>query len=221
MWQNLGLEKSFDCIFIDIPGHGKADPIGQAEISIAEMADAVFESIEKLNLSQYSIVGHSLGGYIALEMLNRSAKVDKCVLMNSNFWNDSEAKKADRLRVVDIVRKNKKLFISAALPGLFAYPENFPNELKELIAEANKMSSESIVAITHAMRNRSDFSEQMKSWEEKIAIIQGELDNSTTLADMNSKVQNQKMLMLPDCGHMSHFEWPEKVRLFLEAFLLS
>jgi pimeloyl-ACP methyl ester carboxylesterase len=219
MWEHLHLDEFFDCIFIDLPGHGLSGEIEQKDISIADMAEHILETLSPLQLEKLHVVGHSLGGYVALEILDRCTIAEKCVLMNSNFWTDSDEKKADRLRVVDLIKKNKELFLKAALPGLFAYPELYKKELTQLVREAQKMSEHSISAVTLAMRTRKDFSKQLLDWGDRIGIIQGELDTSTTFDDMKARILKQKMLMLPACGHMSHFERSNSVRLFMKEFL--
>ena len=52
---------------IDLPGHGASDRSAAADYSIAGIAGAVAEAIGKLGLSQPILVGHSLGGAVALQ----------------------------------------------------------------------------------------------------------------------------------------------------------
>ena len=65
------LGQSHRCIAIDLPGHGNSsdahDP--HATYSIAGYADAVIEVLEALDIDQVVVVGWSLGGHVAYEMM--------------------------------------------------------------------------------------------------------------------------------------------------------
>jgi pimeloyl-ACP methyl ester carboxylesterase len=54
---------------LDLPGHGKS--AGPALRSIAHMADWVAELLDKLQISQAALVGHSMGALIALDLAGR------------------------------------------------------------------------------------------------------------------------------------------------------
>ncbi|MDB2373689.1 alpha/beta fold hydrolase [Psychrosphaera haliotis] len=51
---------------IDAPGHGDSDTV--VPLSIANMANAVSDFIKQLNVGPVQILGHSLGGKIAMEI---------------------------------------------------------------------------------------------------------------------------------------------------------
>ena len=54
---------------LDLPGHGKS--CGPALNTIAEMADRVAALLDKLEISQATLVGHSMGALIALDLAGR------------------------------------------------------------------------------------------------------------------------------------------------------
>ena len=54
-------------IFIDLPGHGASELSDFSETpSIDFMADEVLKVLNLLTLESYSIIGHSMGGYVGL-----------------------------------------------------------------------------------------------------------------------------------------------------------
>lgn len=64
---------------IDAPGHGDSDTLSL--LSLGNMADAVYEFIQQQDLSKVSILGHSLGGKIAMELaLKYPDSVDKLLV---------------------------------------------------------------------------------------------------------------------------------------------
>jgi pimeloyl-ACP methyl ester carboxylesterase len=64
----------YHLISFDLPGHAESDdaPDGDRTFSRTGLADLVVELLGKLEIDQAAIVGVSLGGHIAVEMLARS-----------------------------------------------------------------------------------------------------------------------------------------------------
>ncbi|MDQ4142622.1 MAG: alpha/beta hydrolase, partial [Actinomycetota bacterium] len=55
-------------IFYDLRGHGLSKPVGDAEFSIHTLAEDLLAVIEDRELEQVVLVGHSIGGMIAMEL---------------------------------------------------------------------------------------------------------------------------------------------------------
>ncbi len=205
MWNVLDLNNYARLILIDLPGHGKSNLEGIDSMqSMAEMVKAV---IDKEDIGSYDVLGHSMGGYVALELKEMDARCNQLLLMNSNVWSDGPQKVLDRQRVADLVQTKKKHFISEAIPNLFQSPENHPSEVKALIAEAVLMESEAIARASIAMSQRRDFSEAVSSGEKQITVIQGENDPIAPKDRMEPIMANQiENFHVVPSGHMAHLE---------------
>jgi pimeloyl-ACP methyl ester carboxylesterase len=212
MWDYLNFDlEHFECLYIDLPGHGKS-PTFEAEPSISGMAEYVRETLQHIQFVPDAIVGHSMGGYVALELIQILDSHTKCILLNSNFWDDSEQKKQDRNRVIDVVNHNKDFFIREVIPGLFSNPMFFQQAVNDLISEACTMSVKAITDSTAAMRDRKNNSELTKHHE--IHVIQGEFD---ALIPYDYVLEMQKEFpfnihLIPNAGHMAHIESSEKTK---------
>ena len=133
---------------------------------------------------------------------------------------DSDQKKIDRSRVVDIVEKNKSLFIRTAIPNLFLEQEKFRTEINLLIQQAEKMSVKAIQLATIAMRNRDSLKLFFENNLENIHIIYGELDRLVPLKRLKEELNYPTNISVIDKGgHMCHLEKKnEVVSLFKEYF---
>jgi len=207
MWEYLPLEGlNTYCLLIDLPGHGQSSLNDSAEIpSIRFMAEEVFRVLQAENVEEFTIIGHSLGAYVGLELMQLST-CQKLILLNSNCWTDDEQKRRDRLRVAELVFKAKKHFIREAIPGLFGRPNEFQSEIKQLIAEANHMSADAIAYAALAMRERTDYTEEVLANPSKYVFIHGELDTLVSSEQMSSCLPGIRVHFLPNAGHMSHME---------------
>ena len=223
MWEPLNLtELPGTKLLIDFPGHGKSPLSDPTEIpSMKFMADEVAKVISKINPTQYRIVGHSMGGYVALELAANTpkgiSKPSHVTLLNSNCWSDSEAKQADRLRVARIAYTGKELFINEAIPNLFARPEEFQKQIAALKQEAKAMTSEAIAYAALAMRTRADYTELVLKNPSCFKIIHGALDRLVSLEELHQRLTTaacQKMpeiTVITNAGHMAHWETTEAV----------
>lgn len=221
MWKEVRFPENYPRIEIDLPGHGNSR---QSELlcdSIREMAEAVLVILNDLDVLNFHIIGHSMGGYVGLEVKRIEARAQKLMLLNSNFWTDSKQKVKDRIRVAEIVRTNQSHFIYEVIPNLFLNPQRFDVEVKELIREAMEMSPESIAKASIAMSKRDDFTEFVRSWSTEITCIQGVEDRIVQVTEMRQALTggDVKYIEIEDVGHMAHFEAPEKLNELVSVFL--
>jgi len=198
-------------VLIDLPGHGESILTETSVIpSIRFMAQQVLDVLNELSITQFSIVGHSLGAYVGLELC-QLAPCQKLIFLNSNCWSDDEQKRRDRLRVADLVYKAKQHFIREAIPGLFGRPADFQEEINELVKEANHMSSDAIAYAALAMRERTDYTEEVIANPMKYVFVHGELDKLVSSEQLTSQLPGIRVHLLPNAGHMSHMESSEEV----------
>lgn len=210
MWDYLPLkELKVQVIQIDLPGHGASACLTNEPPSICEMAKEVLKVVAELNLELFSVVGHSMGGYVALEVQAISSNCEKVVLLNSNFWSDAPEKRNDRKRIAQIVQTSKNLFLNEAIPNLFSDLLKFEKAIKDLLTEAKGLSSDGISYASIAMANREDFSEKIHESKMNISVIQGEIDRIVPIDKMDIEIwADIPYYKLPQTGHMSHIENP-------------
>jgi pimeloyl-ACP methyl ester carboxylesterase len=225
MWDYLALEQlNFQKIFIELPGHGQSALRDDSENpSLNFYANEVQKVLAFLKVEKFSIVGHSLGAYVALILKEQNGSCQKVVLLNSNFWADSEQKKKDRLRVAEIAFKAKKVFINEAIPNLFGKVELFQNEIDSLKEEAMKIEPESIAYTALAMRERNDYSEVIAENPTDYFIIHGDLDRLVTtqfLTEQTKPIFREQLanhvFIIKEAGHMAHIETSEMVMQLLK-----
>jgi pimeloyl-ACP methyl ester carboxylesterase len=223
MWNYLQFPKDvFQCIYVDIPGHGKSAPLKDENASITSLAQSICNELVSKGITTFDLVGHSMGGYVALEIARIVKFSPKVILLNSNFWEDSTEKKLNRDRVISIISKNKDLFIQEAIPGLFINPIAHKSSIETLISEAKDISIEGITYVSLAMRNRSDLTCFAQSIANRLVCIQGEKDAIVTEQEMVLKsVDLIPYITIPNAGHMSHIEASKVVEKTITDLLLD
>lgn len=222
MWDYLNFSKTaISSIYVDIPGHGKSQVLDDTP-TISALAREIIQTLSNHNIHSFDLVGHSMGGYVALEIAKQVSFEPKVILLNSNFWDDTIEKKNNRNRVINIIEKNKELFIQEAIPGLFIRPTENKKAIDALIKEAKTISNEGIIYASRAMRDRLDLTDFAISIANRLVCLQGEKDGIVPLAEMEKKCGNIiPYITLPNTGHMSHIEVDKIVEDTLIKLLLD
>lgn len=72
-------------IAVDLPGHGLSEkPIGESHYTTQALGDAILGLAAVLGLRRFSVVGHSMGGAIGLDLATRGKrKLDRLVLVGT------------------------------------------------------------------------------------------------------------------------------------------
>jgi pimeloyl-ACP methyl ester carboxylesterase len=211
MWKPFipTLSKNHRIVSLDLLGHGASGCIGTVH-SMEDMADAVKAVLIELKIKNCIVIGHSMGGYVALAYAEKNQdEVKGLCLMNSTPQADSKEKKTNRDRAILAVQKSKNSFVRISITNLFR-PKNrtiFSKELKKVKTEALKISTEGIVAALAGMKIRKDRTKLFQKLKDNKMMIIGKRDpvlDYDSLIDL-TKNTNTIVVEFPD-GHMSHIE---------------
>ncbi|AQS94472.1 alpha/beta hydrolase [Polaribacter sp. BM10] len=224
MWKTITneLSKKNRIITIDLPGHGNSDCLGYVH-SMNLFADTIHAVLKHLRIRKYFIIGHSLGGYVALAMAKeKTINVKGICLMNSTTADDSEERKKLRIRANKMVQQNFENMIKMSVSNLF-HQENtlkFKEEINQVKTEALQTSLQGYIAANEGMKNRPNSLEFLKESTFKKLMIIGENDrilNADALIE-EAKKTNSEYVILPS-GHMSHIENTTELIATLKDFV--
>ena len=92
MWSSVidVFKYTHQIITLDLLGHGKTDCLGYIH-TVEENANIIYEIIKKHQIKKATLIGHSLGGYVALAFAElHKSLVEKICLVNSTPFADSD-----------------------------------------------------------------------------------------------------------------------------------
>lgn len=212
-------------IVLDEPGFGKSSEI-IAPNSIDAIAKQVKEVLDSEGISKVSVIGHSMGGYIALALIDLyPGLVSRLCLFHSQLFADDAAKKADRKKLIAFIEKNgTELWMREFYAGLFA--EGNRNRLSSTIKlftdKGIQYNKQSVINTIEALMNRPDRTQVLEQFEGPVLFIVGKLD--TAIAEKNSLAQLDIpdvsfVEMLEDVAHMGIFEAPAETKNAIEELL--
>lgn len=209
------LYKQVRVVTLDLPGHGISVIRGRIH-TMDWLSDVVADTLKALGIERCTLVGHSMGGYVALAFCERHAPMlEGLVLLSSTPNPDSEEKRANRLREIDLVRAGKKESIARVAPAAGFAEENrrrMHDEIEDLIEQTLITEDNGIVALLAGMRERKDQNEMLRKSTVRQLFILGREDDYIPLESAEALVAahpQAQVVWLEHAGHMGFLEEPE------------
>lgn len=213
--------KKYRVITIDLLGHGESDSLGYVH-EMEENANAVNEVLENLKIEKAIILGHSMGGYVALAFAELyPQKIQKLVLLNSTSKEDSAEKKLNRTRAIKAVKQNYVNFVSLAIANLFSENNRLrlENEIEKVREQALKTPLQGIIASLEGMKIRKDREWLLQENRFPVLLILGKKDPVLNYEDSLSQIEDTTVELISfEDGHMSHIENKEELKPILLDF---
>jgi pimeloyl-ACP methyl ester carboxylesterase len=226
VWNGLvdELKNDFRLIVPDLPGHGHSE-VSENVQTMESMAEAIMHLLHHLNIEKCFVVGHSLGGYVALAYLEKYPKMVMGIsLFHSSPYADTEEKKLNRDREIELIKAGKKDQIyNLHTPKTFAN-ENVPlfaEQIEKLKSTAKKTENDGIIAILEGMKVRPSRAELLKNTKVPVQYIIGRKDNFIPMQILEKLElpENADVVILDNSGHMGMFEEKEKAVEAIRRFV--
>lgn len=209
---------------IDLLGHGKTECLGYIH-TIEDQANMVFAVLQNLQIKKATIIGHSMGGYVALAFAELYPEYLKSlVLMNSTALEDSAERKKNRERAIKMVKKDYASFVRLSISNLFSQENRklLVNEIENTKTEALKTPLQGIIAAQEGMKIRKDRQLLLHSLKIPVLLILSQKDPVLDFEENKKQIKNLNIQLatLPD-GHMSHIENKNELLAILLKFITS
>lgn len=208
------LIESHKVICIDLPGFGKSGIVEESH-TMELMADVVNTVAISESIGRFTIIGHSMGGYVSLATADKyPEKLSGLVLFHSQGAADDKQAKINRDRTIEVVKNNHSKFISAFIPTLFAECniEKYKSEIDSLTQTCLATNDQGIIAALSGMRDRKDYVSLLETIDIPILFIIGKQDSKIPLEKINQQIMLPKIsetLVLDKVGHMGFIEAKE------------
>lgn len=225
MWNYLAdsLSTQYRVICPDLPGFGNSELTHPIQ-SLEEVAEQLEGWMQAEQIQNPIVMGHSLGGYVALALLERMGNRIKAIgLLHSTAFGDDLDKKEMRNRTLTFLKKHGAAkFVTSFVPQLF--PDHRRIELAEAMAQAiedgKRSSLEGLLAYTVAMRDRKDRLGVLQQFAGPKLLQAGTLDGSVKIE--SSRAQQEAYthyIELEGVGHLGMVEEKEKTLAVVQDFV--
>lgn len=227
VWDNQtgALSKSCRLIIPDLPGSGRSSAL-QGPTSMEGLADVIKDFLDRLQIDQCTLIGHSMGGYISLAFAAMYPdRLNAFGLFHSTARPDSEEKKATRRKAIDFIRANGSApFIRQSTPNLYSpyTREHRPELIEENIAKYSGFAPESLISYYEAMIARPDRTDLLRQSICPVLFLIGRDDNVIPMQqalEQSYLPSTSHISILDNTGHMGMLENPEKTNQLIADFI--
>lgn len=217
------LANNYRVISIDLPGHGEST-LHNAPYTMYKYAESINTVIEKENIDKAFIIGHSMGGYVALAFAEKHPSIlSGLCLFHSTPFADNEDKKNTRTETIKQIEKGRRDEIcSDHSKSIYSSEniENFKIEISKGEQIAKKITKEGIIASILTMKNRNNKGNILKHLNVPFLYISGKKDKFIPISIIN-KIEMPliyEINILENSGHMGFIEEKEKSLKYINDF---
>ena len=214
------VSKGFKVIAFDQRGHGRTD-VGSEGVGSRQMVDDYLAILRAYDVSGGILVGHSMGGFLAIRALierptEMASHLRGCVLM-ATFAGDINRKNLQNRIQIPMIQSGlmSKLIRSDTSAAFFAKSvigdEKHPAMMNAFTATFRKSNLKQLVPILTAFV-KEDRYDQLGNVSLPCRIVVGEKDKTTPPFHtdwLHRGIKGSTLKRIPKMGHMLNWESPE------------
>lgn len=227
MWDHQvdALKHDFRVITFDLRGMGQSKT-QDSHYTLEVLVDDFFSLLDHLKLEKVSVVGFSMGGYIALRAMERqAAKFKGLVLVDTQSAADSDPAKLKRAEGIRAIKTTGlKDFGQKFLQGAVCEKTRKENPalVEKMLQVITSNTPTGLMSGLIALMSRTDTTAFLSSIQVPTLIIVGDEDTITpekTAQLMKDQISGSELSIVSDSGHFSPLEASQSVSDSLAIFL--
>lgn len=205
------LADAADCVVTDV----------SRGASMAELASAALDAAPE----RFALVGLSMGGYVALEVLSRAPdRVEALALLDTSARPETPAQTALRLELLALSAEHGfGAVVDELWPAEVARVHLGDAALRRRFdAMAHRSGPQVFTRQTAAIRARADRRSDLPRVDCPTLVLCGREDAITPLdghEELAAGIPDAELVVLDDCGHLSSWEQPAGVTAALRRWL--
>ncbi|HPE98341.1 MAG: alpha/beta hydrolase [Chitinophagales bacterium] len=215
------LDDRYRLIIPDLPGSGRS-PVG-ASWTMHDLAADLLVLLDQEGLDEVVVMGHSMGGYLAMEMLaGYPERLTGIGLIHSHVYADTEEKKESRRKAIRFVGENgARAYVRQLVPGLFA-PLTDRVLVRAEIDALDDQDPEGLQQALEAMINRLSTEDVLQNAHLPVLMVQGHHDTLLPMENLLAQAAlapQTELYVLPQAGHMGMLEQPREMAGHINDYL--
>ena len=194
--------------------------------SVEEYAEELHRFLTNANINRFTLIGHSMGGYIALAFAEKYPEMlEGFGLFHSTAYADDEAKKQQRDQTIELLNNHgTEAFVKNTSGNLFGerFKELHPEQLKQHIQRYSKLPAAALISGITAMKNRPDRTAVLTTMPFPVLFIIGMQDKLIPFESCITLSEYPKQsypFILAEAGHMGMLERPDATSRMIDWYM--
>ena len=164
---------------------------------------------------RFALAGHSMGGYIVLEMFRQAPeRISRLGLLNTSARPETPEASEGRHALIAETKAGGYPAIVGKLFAKFVHPKIVSDTgLKKIVMDmAGDVGPERFVAQLEAIISRADSRPLLASIKCPTLVLTSDTDNMVKNEfshELAKAIPGAKLVVIPDCGHLPQLEKPE------------
>jgi pimeloyl-ACP methyl ester carboxylesterase len=208
-----------------VPALWQFGPVQIADHRRGSSMAAIAKSVLDAAPPRFALVGFSMGGYISLEILRQAKeRVMRLALIDTAAAADRPEQTSRRHAGIALTREGKTAEREEALWPLLVHESRLKDDAVRNVVKEMHQETGSEVWINQqtAIMGRADSRPLLKDLKMETLIVVGDSDQLTPPAaakEMHELVAGSRLDVIPNCGHMSTLERPDRVTKLLVEWI--
>jgi pimeloyl-ACP methyl ester carboxylesterase len=208
-----------------LPALWQFGPVQVADHRRHDSMAAIAASILKAAPPRFALVGFSMGGYISQEILRQAKdRVIKLALVDTAAAADRPEQTERRQKFIALTREGKSAEREEILWPLMVHQSRVNDEAVRSIVKQmhQETGADAYIRQQTAIMGRVDSRPMLRELKMETLIVVGDSDQLTppvAAKEMSELIAGSKLEVLPQTGHMSTLERPDRVAKLLVEWL--
>jgi len=210
-----------------IPALWRFGPIAVADHTRDDSMGAIARRILSMAPPSFVLVGLSMGGYIALELLRQAPdRILKLALLDTAAGPDTPEQSERRCALIELAEHGRYCQIPDLLFPRLVHSSRQDNEAlrQTLHLMAEETGYEAFVRQQRAIMTRTDSRPGLGTISCPTLVLVGDSDQVTPpdcADEIVASIPNAQLMVVRQCGHLSTLEQPDRVTRVLVEFLAA
>ena len=223
--QVAALSGDMRCVRVDRWGCGDSPPPPAGTPSLDTFAAAVLEALDSRNIERVTVVGLSMGGYVAFALWRLAPqRIRALALCNTRAGADAPGPRDDRLAMADLVEREQSVeaIVEPMVARLLSPSAQAEAHIVDPVrGRIRRCTPAGIAFAQRAIASRPDSIPLLDSITVPTLVVAGTQDaivGPGEVRAMADRIPGSRYAEL-DCGHLSNLELPRPVNEALAVFL--
>jgi len=180
--------------------------------------------------SRFALLGHSMGGRVALEIVRRAPeRVEQLALLDTGHQpraagDAGDREEAQRMALLDLARRDGMRAMGVRWLQPMVHPERLADRelIEAILAMIERCTAEQFAAQIGALLTRPDASDVLARIACPTLLLCGRDDGWSPLSrhvELHARIRGSRLAIIDRCGHMAPMEQPDAVARELVEWL--